>query len=465
MNKNKIYMLFLALCLISCSNEIEVTSEGKSDSISFSAGVSSNTYTYTMTSTDSRFKTAFKGGDVIGIFIYSRNEGEVASIDENELYVSNIKLTYQNGNWELERPVYYPGNKKLLDIYAYYPYKDGSDVHSMEYNAHEEMNELLMTSVIGTKKSNSTIMLKFQHMQSLAHVTLTKDNNVPDFDENLNVYFNGVIGGKYNIATQMLAEPLKGIIQMDLASEAGTNKREYIAYIPEQEAPPGILFSFFQMTYNKEILSSKDIDHTEIFVRGMVKQFNIRIKQEIEKNITYGLYDLYPKYGIPVGMVIETYNGGRNGKVISLKNVGKVAWATLEAEGYATGATDINDGITNKMKVQGIENWEENYPAFKACVTYGERWYLPCIGELQWFLTNTYTNGYRLNAINNNLWHHGNNNPELEIETVYIDESYFSSTESWSNPALAIKLYTGGNYDTPHDQKNWPYYIRPFYEF
>ena len=463
MNKNKIYMFLLALFLISCSNEMEIMNEGGSSGIHFSVGVSNNLRSKVLT--DGSFKTTFEEDDVIGLFIYCRNEGEEPSIDENELYISNIKLTYTNGNWELERPIYYPDSKRILDIYAYYPYKDGSDVHSMEYNANEEMNELLMTSVIGTKRSNEAVMLQFKHMQSLVHITLTKDNNVPDFDDDLKVYFNGAVGGKYNIATQQLTEPQSGYIQMELVGEADKNARGYIAYIPEQEVPPGILFSFFQMTLDHEILSSKDIETTEIFIRGQVKLFNIRIKQEISKGIVYGLYDLYPAYGTPVGMVIETYNGGRNGKVISLKNVGKIAWATPEAEAYVTGATDINDGITNKMKIQSLENWEENYPAFKACVAYGERWYLPGIGEMQWFLTNTFNNGYRLNAINENLSHHSNRNPELGIEMVYHDESYFSSTESWSNSTRAVKLYTGGPYNTPHDLKSWPYYIRPFYEF
>jgi len=462
MNKNKIYTLLLGLCLISCSDEIEVINEKGNNGISFSVGVSDNTGT--RVSIDGNLKATFDEDDIIGIFIYSRNEGQESSIDENEVYVSNIKLTYKAGSWELERLIYYPDSEKLLDIYAYYPYKDGSDVHSMEYNAHEEMNELLMASVIGAQKSEDAIRLTFQHMQSLAHVTLVKDDNVPDFDENLNVYFNGIIGGKYNIATKELTEPLTGIIKMDLIGQAGAQIRSYVAYIPEQEVAPGILFSVFQMTSNKEILSSKDIDLPEIFTRGHVRVFIIRIKQEIDKNITYDVYDLYPKYGTPIGMVVATYNEGKNGKVISLKNLNE-AWATEQAASFATNATDINDGITNKMKIQALENWEENYPAFKACVNYGERWYLPGIGEMMWFFTNnTIGNDYRLSAINDRLWNHGRAYPELGIETIHLSASYFSSTESSNEPAKALKLYTG-NFDTPADSKIWPYYIRPFYEF
>ena len=455
-------MFLFVLCFASCSEEVEINEE-KGDCILFSAGVSNGVGTRFSIGRD--FKAVFGEGDSVGLFIYKRGEDEESSIDDNLVHGSNIKLTYKNGGWELETPIYYPGSKRVLDVYAYYPYKKDAEVHTLEYNADKEMNELLIASAIGVRRSEDAIMLDFRHTQSMVHITLTRESNVPPFDESMDVYFNGVVGGKYNIATRELVDPITGTIEMSLLGDANRDERYYVAFVPEQEVAPGILFSIFQMTSDKTILSSKDIDFPEMFTRGEVKLFRIRIRQEISKDILYGMYDLYPRYGTPVGMVIEVYGQGKNGKVISLKNVGKIAWAVPDAAGYATGATDYNDGITNKMKVQAIEGWEDNYPAFKACVEYGERWYLPCIGEMQWFLTNTYTNGSRLTAINNNLIWHSNDNPELGIEVVYSNESYFSSTESWVDPARAVKLYTGGSFDTPHDSKEWEYYIRPFYEF
>ena len=465
MNINKIYILLFALCLFSCSDEIEIEkNEETGNRINFLVGVPISTST--RTSMNDVFATTFGENDVIGIFVYSRNEGEEPSIDENELYVDNIKLTNKNGNWELESPIYYPDSKKLLDIYAYYPYKEDADVHSMEYNAHEEMKELLMASVIGTKRSEDAIRLNFKHMQSLVYITLTKDNNVPDFDNSLNVYFNGVIGGEYNVATQMLTEPLTGIIKMDLAGEASERARTYIVYVPEQEVPPGILFSIFQMTSNKEILSSKDIDTTETFVRGQLRLFSIRIKQEISKDIVYREFDLYPAYGIPIGMVVEVSNGGRNGKVISLKNIEGVQWAVSDAMNINTTATDIHDGITNKMKVQSLNNWEDNFPAFKLCNEYGERWYLPSIGDMSWFFTNggIFWNNNYLNRINTSLAHHQSNNRELDIQLINTTQSYFSSTESDSDHKKAMKIYPE-NGVVQAEPKVDRYFVRPFYEF
>ena len=457
------YILLFIPLFIACSKEpVPIINESGNDGIKFSIAISDSAGT--KVTTNNRFETVFDDNDVIGLFIYMRNEGEEISVETNTLYVDNIRLTYSNGIWELEEPIYYPDSKTLLDIYAYHPYKEDAKVDSLEYYADIETSELLIASAIGIKRNENTISLRFQHMQSLVYLALSKNDNVPDFDENLSVYFNGIIGGRYNISTKELTEPLTGIIKMTLTSEANQETRSYIATVPEQTVTPGILFSIFQMTSYNEILSSNVIDQPETFTRGHVRIFFVRIKQDIPKNITYQQYDLYPKYGTPLGMVIDVYNGGKNGKVISLKNVGKVEWATLQAEAYVTGATDFNDGITNKMKIQSLENWEDDYPAFKACVDYGERWYLPCINEMKWFLTNV-NNGYRLDAINNNLAHHRNNNPELGIETIYSDESYFSSTESSGSGSEALKLYTGGNWDTPPQPKHWPYYIRPFYEF
>ena len=461
MSVNKIYTLLFALCVISCVKEPEVITNKSEDSncINFSVGISKKAGAKVSTGND--FKTTFDDNDVVGLFIYIRNEGDEPSIDENELYAGNVKLTYKGGNWELERPIYYPDSKKILDIYAYYPYKEGADVHSLEYNANEEMVELLMASAVGTKKSEDAVMLKFKHMQSLIHITLVKDYNVPDFDENLKVYFNGIIGGKYNIATQELIEPLVGIMQMDcLTGLTYDVVRSYMAYIPEQVTAPGILFSIFQMTQGHEILSSKKNEQPEIFTRGEVKIFNIQIRQEISKDIVYNQFDLYPAYGTPVGMVVEVFGGGRHGKVISLKNIEGVQWGPM---GISTGATDINDGITNKMKIQSLDNWENDYPAFKACNDYGERWYLPSIGDLNWFMTNNSAwNANFLSRINSNLERHRNNNSELSIELININQSYFSSTEADSNNAIKLHPSSRANIAEP---KDWSYFVRPFYEF
>ena len=75
MNINKIYILLFALCLFSCSDEIETAKiEEISNSINFHVGAPISTRTSVIR--DGVFTTTFGENDVIGIFIYSRNEGE-----------------------------------------------------------------------------------------------------------------------------------------------------------------------------------------------------------------------------------------------------------------------------------------------------------------------------------------------------------------------------------------------------
>ena len=179
----------------------------------------------------------------------------------------------------------------------------------------------------------------------------------------------------------------------------------------------------------------------------------------------YNQFDLYPAYGIPVGMVVEVFNGGKNGKVISLKNIVDMPWSTPEAISIKTDATDYNDGITNTMKIQSFPNWEVNYPAVKACASYGENWYLPSIGDMAWFFTNVNTwNNNFLTRINNNLDYHRKNNSGLDIQLIISTQSYFSSTESSTDHTKAAKLYPA-NGDIIYEPKDWNYYIRPFFDF
>lgn len=95
---------------------------------------------------------------------------------------------------------------------------------------------------------------------------------------------------------------------------------------------------------------------------------------------TYSVGDLYGVNGVK-GVVFETSNGGRSGKVIALQDASAdpTLWGPTSASGLA-GVTDANDGSVNMEKVlaAGIDN----YPAFKACYENGKNWYLPAINEL-----------------------------------------------------------------------------------
>ena len=95
---------------------------------------------------------------------------------------------------------------------------------------------------------------------------------------------------------------------------------------------------------------------------------------------SYAVGDLYEVNGVK-GVVFETSNGGRSGKIIALQDASAAPtlWGPTSATGLA-GVTEANDGSVNMEKVlaAGIDN----YPAFKACYETGKIWYLPAINEL-----------------------------------------------------------------------------------
>lgn len=143
---------------------------------------------------------------------------------------------------------------------------------------------------------------------------------------------------------------------------------------------------------------------------------------------TYAVGDYYAVNGVE-GIVFETSNGGRSGKVIALKDASAspVLWGPTSAVGLA-GVTDANDGAVNMEKV--VAAGIDNYPAFKACYDYGTNWYLPAINELLTI---------------NNQW------PALQEAlngtpgaTQLGDGSYWSSTVSGRNYAISY-LDTNGN--------------------
>ena len=439
MKKNSISILSLLL-LVACSEEIVINNK-----INFTVGLSNEVNARIIT--DIGFTTTFEKDDAIGIFIYKRNAEQESSIEENELYVDNRKMTYDGNAWHLESPLYYPDSETLLDVYAYYPYLEGANAKALEYNASLGMKDLLAASVIGIKKEERNILLMFDHLLSLAHVRITKDKKVSAFDKTFKAYFNGVVSGEYNLEKREINNPQKGIVNMELVEEISLDERIYRAWVPAQIVEPGILFSFIQMTSNKEILSSKDIDDPLEFSQGRINQFNIKLTNEIEKDIKYYLYDSYPRYGTPVGIIVSTWNDGRNGKAMSIIDLEDTQWSTEQID---TGSLDRYDGISNKMKIQSIQNWEEKYPAFKLCSDYGERWYLPSHAEAYTFL---YVNR---NAINNNL------NRIPGSQQIVLHRSYFTSTEV--SRGWVYKIYPNDGVDTPMG-KNEIGKIRAFYEF
>jgi hypothetical protein len=447
MNRSNIYItiiLLVVLLFTACSAEV-MPDRPVTSLIRFSLEFSDKENT--RLTTDGSLKSAFEIGDEVGIFIYKREKGEESSIENNRLYADNIKMIYDGNSWYPESPIYYADDGALLDVYAYYPYKADAMAEALRYDAFEQMYDLLTASTFGVRKGDETVPLIFHHLLSLVQIRVDKTDRVPDFDATMSVYFKGVISGEYNLATRDVSNIESGAVGMTIVGEEDLKVRTYRALVPAQYIESGRLFTFAQTTPQKEFSLVKDVTEPISLSQGRVYRLDITLDQEMDKAVVYNLYDRYPNYGTPIGIVVKIFNEGRNGIVISLRDLGSAQWSTGN---WYTGIRDVNDGISNKMKIQSQPDWENRYPAFKLCTSLGEDWYLPAMEEayayLYWYRSNI--NGY-LASIE-------------DSEPIAADMSYLTSTEAGDD--VVHKVYTG-NGSTEYFHKVALCRIRAFYEF
>lgn len=102
---------------------------------------------------------------------------------------------------------------------------------------------------------------------------------------------------------------------------------------------------------------------------------------QCSKNKIYRVGDYYSANG-KKGIVVDVWNGGRNGKIISLERTQK-QWCTetMAKQRHRTAATSRTDGSLNTAFILSRPDKKE-FPAFMWCESLGDGWYLPAIEEL-----------------------------------------------------------------------------------
>ncbi len=146
--------------------------------------------------------------------------------------------------------------------------------------------------------------------------------------------------------------------------------------------------------------------------------------------MTGGPYKVGDYYndGTKEGIVIEVYDGGWHGKIVSL-DYSKEQWAVDAVYEIRTGATSNTDGMSNMNKIKKLPNWKVNYPAFAWCAALGSGWYLPAQNELVLIYEN-------VKAVTMGLKHRGYEG---------LTGIYWSSTES-EFCAWYVGMYGGDTY-------------------
>ena len=100
-----------------------------------------------------------------------------------------------------------------------------------------------------------------------------------------------------------------------------------------------------------------------------------------------GVYQVGDYYddGKKQGVVFEVTDGGKHGKIVSLKESSELLlWSSDSGDEQCRfiGANNEDDGAYNMAKVMQINNWQDKYPAFAWCAALGKGWYLPAKEEL-----------------------------------------------------------------------------------
>ena len=445
MSMRNFYIILIATALFSSCDKIWRESDSE---ITFTVGFANESEVRQA----ANFNLAFNEGDDIGIFVYSRKSSDNASPDSNTLRAENVKITYTNGMWQTEEVIYHAGGGDVLDIYAYYPYQHGAQVQAIAYDASLEMEDLLIASCLGVDSSTrgAPVPLLFSHLLAMTRVVVEGKGDLPNFDSSFRIYFHGAVGGNYNLATRNITNPYTGVVRMTLISETSERQRTYQALIPAQEITSGVMFSYIQTGMGKEFSLVSEVSETQTLSAGKASLFHVELETQVRKNIQYDLYEKYPKFGRPIGVVVEVSMNGYSGKLVSIYTLPETPWSIVDME---TGATDTHDGISNKMRVQSIDNWSETFPAFRACVGLGESWYLPTSEEVY---DNLYLHITNLNEVLKGI---------EGADTINYEHVYHTSTEVSSSHTLRIDLGAGAAGEILPVPKSTPAYVRAFYEF
>ena len=443
-----LFTLILSVFSMSCSKDLMRDEVLLEQEIVFSVGFLPKSQT--KVTTNDEFKTTFEQGDAVGVFIYKRLAEQESSIESNELYADNVRMVYDGNSWNLDTPVYYTDDETLLDIYAYYPYQPDADPKALRYDASTNMADLLTASTFGIQRfdEKQSVHLLFDHILTLVHLSAEKAKIAPNMNSTFKAYFHGIVGGTLNIATKEMDNLTKGVAEMVLFGPADPDQRTYRAWVPAQQISQNdTLFSFSQTTTNYEFFFFSEATSEAVLSQGHIYQYLTTLKNLNLSDFSYKKYDAFPKFGNPVGMVVEVSNGGKNGKVISIRDAGYTQWSTLFS---TTDVTDMDMGISNTMRVQALNNWENDFPAFAACVSFGESWYLPGVNEALPYLQTTVD---EINIYLSKIEGH---------QLIDKQANYWTSTENSDSEAQIINVQ-GGNPDPLSKIKTCN--TRAFYQF
>ena len=196
---------------------------------------------------------------------------------------------------------------------------------------------------------------------------------------------------------------------------------------------------------------------------------NTRTTDKPRASRSYQLLDLYDENGVR-GIVVEVYDGGYHGTVMSLEQQTLPFMKYFEAfASIAMGLYNADNGMENQKELLAYLSQSEllsteDFPAMNWCISLGEGWYLPARNEMdKVFAHLAWDKGIDLKTLNQIITSYEG----IKLGTEY---SYITSTESKNqgNKVYAILL---SNYFIDYSDSSWllwrcaPAFVRAFYQF
>lgn len=165
--------------------------------------------------------------------------------------------------------------------------------------------------------------------------------------------------------------------------------------------------------------------------------------REYRTGDTYRIGDIIRINGAE-GVVFEVTDGGKHGKVISVREAENLNWASNDSDGHLIDTNNEHNGAYNMAIVKQIPGWRNKYPAFRWCADLGEEWYLPAKMELMEMIKNRVIVNNALKSINAGFPDSGVHWSSTEHGKYLVWGAYASGTNIFSkNPSVLPRDSSG----------------------
>lgn len=154
---------------------------------------------------------SFASGDCIGLYAVNYNGSATEGMSTTGNQADNAKYSYAGGKWSSTSPAYYRDKDTAVNIVAYYPYMDVSDITSQpltvecDQSAGSTKSNLMWGKASHVEPTSSAVKLTMKPLMSSIELTLRKgsgwDNGEWESASKSVKVCNTMTEAKFNIAT------------------------------------------------------------------------------------------------------------------------------------------------------------------------------------------------------------------------------------------------------------------------